>query len=45
MQNFKKIVRHIAKHDMNSEIGGKFEADNRQNLRRLAKLGVVGHTP
>ena len=42
---FKRIVRQIAKHEMDEEKSGWFQVEERTHLRRLASLGVLAHQP
>ena len=43
MALFKASVRQIAKHEMPARTARWFRAEERQELRRLAKLGVDNH--
>ena len=45
LKTFQAVVRHIAKHDMPEAESKWFRAEGRENLRRLANLGVEGHQP
>ena len=42
---FKKVVRHIAKHELPDDDQRIFEAEKRCQHRRVADLGVKGHQP
>jgi hypothetical protein len=42
---FKAIVRQIAKHELAADKAKLFQAEERVHLRRLAKIGVLGHQP
>ena len=43
MALFKAIVRQVAKHEMPARRAKWFRAEERQDLRRLAKLGIDNH--
>ena len=43
LKSFKAIVRHIMRHEVENEQSKWFKAEGRNRLRRLAKLGIIGH--
>ena len=43
LKSFKAIVRHIMRREADSEQSKWFKAEGRNRLRRLAKLGIIGH--
>ena len=45
LKRFNGIVRHIMRREADSGQSKWFKAERRDKLRRLAKLGTVGHQP
>ena len=45
LARFKEIVRYIMRHEATKEDSSLFVAGKRQELRRLASLGLLGHQP
>jgi len=45
LKQFKAVVRHVMRHEAESKAAKLVQTDTRSILRRLWKLGIVGHQP